>query len=50
MLRMSATVRMFVTVVSVAGSHSQLLPDLTASVEITPAASVRGAAAGKGRQ
>jgi len=33
---MSSTVRTFVAVVSVEGSHPQLLPDLTASVEIIP--------------
>jgi len=33
---MSDTVRMFVAVVSIEGSHPQLLPDLTASVEVTP--------------
>jgi multidrug resistance efflux pump len=31
------TVRMFIAVVSIEGSHPQLLPDLTASVEVTPA-------------
>ncbi|HEX5071334.1 MAG TPA: efflux RND transporter periplasmic adaptor subunit [Vicinamibacterales bacterium] len=31
------TVRMFVALVSIEGSHPQLLPDLTASVEVTPA-------------
>ena len=52
---MSQTVRTFVAVVSVEGSHPQLLPDLTASVEVIPQA--RGAAgapppapATKGRQ
>jgi HlyD family secretion protein len=40
---MSQAVRTFVAVVSVEGSHQQLLPDLTASVEVIPAA--RGATA-----
>jgi multidrug resistance efflux pump len=35
---MSQTVRMFVAIVSIEGSHPQLLPDLTASVEVTPSA------------
>ena len=34
---MSQTVRLFVAVVSIEGSHPQLLPDLTASVEVAPA-------------
>jgi multidrug resistance efflux pump len=33
---LSTTVRTFIAVVSVEGSHPQLLPDLTASVEIIP--------------
>jgi len=33
---MSTTVRTFVAVVSIDGSHPQLLPDLTASVEVIP--------------
>ena len=33
---MSTTVRTFVAVISIAGSHPQLLPDLTASVEVVP--------------
>lgn len=37
---MSMTVRTFVAVVSIDGSHPQLLPDLTASVEVTPAPAI----------
>lgn len=37
---MSSTVRVFVAVVIVEGSHPQLLPDLTASVEVIPSAPV----------
>ena len=44
---MSATVRTFVAVVSIAGSHPQLLPDLTASVEILPEAPKPAASAAK---
>ncbi len=44
----STTVKNFVAVVSVEGSHPQLLPDLTASVEVVPAAGARPAAAAKG--
>jgi multidrug resistance efflux pump len=47
---MSQTVRTLVAIVSVDGTHAQLLPDLTASVEIAPAASPRSLASGKGRQ
>jgi multidrug resistance efflux pump len=35
---MSGTVRIFVAIVSIEGSHPQLLPDLTASVEVIPSA------------
>jgi multidrug resistance efflux pump len=35
---MSMGVRTFVAVVSIEGTHAQLLPDLTASVEVTPVA------------
>jgi HlyD family secretion protein len=35
---MSQTVRTFVALVIVEGTHPQLLPDLTASVEVIPAA------------
>ncbi len=45
---MSSTVRTFVAVVSIEGSHPQLLPDLTASVEVIPEASTPPATAGKG--
>jgi len=45
---MSSTVRTFVAVVSIEGSHPQLLPDLTASVEVIPEASKPPATAGKG--
>jgi len=45
---MSTSVRTFITVVSVEGSHPQLLPDLTASVEVIPEASTPPATAGKG--
>jgi multidrug efflux pump subunit AcrA (membrane-fusion protein) len=47
----SSTVRLFVAVVSIDGSHPQLLPDLTASVEVTPApvAVSTQASAGKGK-
>ena len=38
---MSQTVRTLVAIVSVDGTHAQLLPDLTASVEIAPATSPR---------
>ena len=44
---MSSTVRTFVAVVSIEGSHPQLLPDLTASVEVIPEASTPPATAGK---
>jgi len=47
---LSSSVRMFVAVVSVEGSHPQLLPDLTASVEVAPApagAPVTAAGGGK---
>jgi HlyD family secretion protein len=33
---MSATVRTFTAVIAIQGTHDQLLPDLTASVEILP--------------
>lgn len=42
---MSDTVRMFVAIISIEGSHPQLLPDLTASVEVMPLS-----AGQKGRQ
>jgi HlyD family secretion protein len=45
---MSTTVRTFVAVVSIDGSHPQLLPDLTASVEVIPEPSAPPATAGKG--
>lgn len=45
---MSSTVRTFVAVVSIEGSHPQLLPDLTASVEVIPEASTPPAPATKG--
>ena len=47
---MSTTVRTFVAVVSIEGSHPQLLPDLTASVEILPSDNRPQAVASKGRQ
>ena len=47
---MSSTVRTFVAVVSIEGSHPQLLPDLTASVEILPSDNRPQAAASRGRQ
>ena len=47
---MSQTVRTLVAIVSVEGTHAQLLPDLTASVEIMPAASPRPMASGRGSQ
>jgi hypothetical protein len=37
---MSSAVRVFVAIVTVEGNHPQLLPDLTASVEVAPAAPV----------
>ena len=37
---MSSAVRVFVAIVTVEGTHPQLLPDLTASVEVAPAAPV----------
>lgn len=42
---LSQTVRSFVAVVTIQGTHPQLLPDLTASVEIVPAASTASATA-----
>jgi multidrug resistance efflux pump len=45
---LSATVRSFVAIVSIERSHPQLLPDLTASVEVMPASDVRPAAAARG--
>lgn len=45
---MSTTVRTFVAVVSIEGSHPQLLPDLTASVEVIPEASPPPPTAAKG--
>jgi HlyD family secretion protein len=39
---MSQTVRTFVALVTVEGTHPQLLPDLTASVEVTPTANGKG--------
>ncbi len=47
----SSSVRLFVAVVSIDGSHPQLLPDLTASVEVSPGpvAVTAQAAAGKGK-
>ena len=47
---MSQTVRLFVAVVSVEGSNPQLLPDLTASVEVVPVPAARPSTAGKGGQ
>ena len=47
---MSTTVRTFVALVSVDGSHPQLLPDLTASVEIVPGSAATTAGSPKGRQ
>jgi membrane fusion protein (multidrug efflux system) len=43
--RLSDTVRSFVAIVSIAGSNPQLLPDLTAWVDVAP---VNGPVAGKG--
>jgi hypothetical protein len=45
---MSTTVRTFVAVVSIDGSHPQLLPDLTASVEVIPEVTKPPATAPKG--
>lgn len=47
---MSQSVRTFIAIVSVEGSHPQLLPDLTASVEIIPSPGSGAAQAGKGGQ
>ena len=44
---MSATVRTFIAVVSIEGSHPQLLPDLTASVEVIPDVSTPPSTAAK---
>jgi HlyD family secretion protein len=46
MSEMSLTVRTFTAVIAIQGTHDQLLPDLTASVEILPMPAPR-AAAGK---
>lgn len=46
----STTVRTFFAIVSIERSHPQLLPDLTASVEVTPPPGARPAAAAKGGQ
>ena len=45
---LSTTVRTFVAVVSIEGSHPQLLPDLTASVEIVPETAPPSGPAAKG--
>jgi multidrug resistance efflux pump len=45
---MSTTVRTFVAVVSIDGAHPQLLPDLTASVEVIPEVTAPPATAAKG--
>jgi multidrug resistance efflux pump len=42
----SQTVRTFVAIVSIEGTHPQLLPDLTASVEVTPAPGAGSSAKG----
>ena len=47
--RYSALLRAFTAVVSIAGRHDQLLPDLTASVEVAPAAPAPVAPAGRVR-
>jgi multidrug resistance efflux pump len=47
---MSQTVRILVAIVSVDGTHAQLLPDLTASVEIVPATPVRASTSSQGGQ
>jgi multidrug resistance efflux pump len=39
---MSQTVRTFVALITVEGSHPQLLPDLTASVEVMPVINAKG--------